>query len=955
MTRRTRQREAILIATFLIIGAAAPGARAETATQAATAPVEIETEYLRYAVSADGTGLHFIDKHSGAEYCSREPATPWLSLRQGGRTYGASAVERTGDRVRVTFGAAGLEVVLRITSRPRYFILEVVSASAEDAEALTFADMRLTLKGTLEEAFSGCALALNLQTNVPELPGPNGRLRALCYPRFGMVGARVAIVGAPTGELRGVLQEVVADAPELPHSPLGGPWALDAPINRGSYLFNFGDLSEKTVGQWVELAKRLGMNQIDFHGGGSFRFGDIRPNPQTYPEGTASLKAVIDKLHEADIAAGLHTYAFFLDKRSKWVSPVPDPRLGKDATFTLAEDLTADATAVPVAESTERMSTTTGFFVMNSVTLQIDDELITYSEIDKQPPYAFTQCQRGAWGTKAAPHDRGAKVHHLKEMFGLFVPDGDSTLFTEVAARTAEVFNECGFDMMYLDALDGEGILGGGEAGWHYGSKFVFEIWKHLERPALMEMSTFHHHLWYVRSRYVAWDHPNRGYKDFVDIHCAANRESARMFLPGHLGWWAVKTWNGSKVEPTYADDIEYLCCKCLATDAGFSLMGVDPGTIRDTPVFQRLGAITRRYEALRHEGRVPESIKAVLARPGQAFTLCDQEGGGYQFRPVAYAKQTVDGLGEGRNTWEIRNAYGRQPVQLRIEALMSVAPYDSSEGVEVADLSRPAEFTERSAAPGVRIDLQRSTAAVKAGDASGCLTGSHNRARRAGTWASVGKHFAAPRDLSKQQALGVWIHGDGQGEVLNFQLRCPAHIVAGVGEHYVPVDFEGWRYFELVEPEGDRCDEFIWPYSGSAYLLYRELVDYRQVSAIRVWYNNLPPGKTATCYLSPVRALPARRVELHNPAVSVNGATILFPVTMASGSYLELRSGGECKLYGAKGELLADVKPRGEIPFLNEGANRIEFRCDPLADVSPRARVCIISEGKPLRPAGER
>jgi len=68
----------------------------------------------------------------------------------------------------------------------------------------------------------------------------------------------------------------------------------------------------------------------------------------------------------------------------------------------------------------------------------------------------------------------GAKVHHLKECFGLFVPDGDSTMFTEVAKSTAKIYNECGFDMIYLDALDGSDILAGGEHAWHLRRKVRF-------------------------------------------------------------------------------------------------------------------------------------------------------------------------------------------------------------------------------------------------------------------------------------------------------------------------------------------------------------------------------------------------------------------------------------------------------------------------------------------------
>jgi hypothetical protein len=77
--------------------------------------------------------------------------------------------------------------------------------------------------------------------------------------------------------------------------------------------------------------------------------------------------------------------------------------------------------------------------------------------------------------------------------------------------------------MIYLDALDGGDTVAGRENAWHYQAKFAFEICRRLEKPAIMEMSTFHHHLWYVRSRMGAWDHPQLSHKQFIDIHCRAN------------------------------------------------------------------------------------------------------------------------------------------------------------------------------------------------------------------------------------------------------------------------------------------------------------------------------------------------------------------------------------------------------------------------------------------------
>ena len=913
--------------------------------------ITLENRHVKYVIGPDGANLHLIDKRAGKDYCVRKPGSHFAQVKKAGSSYDASAVSSADGCLTVEFGRSGVRAVIQAKAGKDYFTLEVLSLTGEQVEELAFPNIRLVLSRD-KDPFVGCALALNLKTNVLEIPGPNTDLRAMCYPRFGFKGAKVAIIGCPHSQLRQVMKDVVSAAKDLPQSPLGGPWALDAEINRGSYIFNFGNLSEDKVDEWIQLARRYGMNQIDFHGGVSFRFGDYRPNPVTYPNGRASLKAVIDKLHAAGITAGLHTYAFLIDKSCPWVTPVPDPRLGKDATFTLAEALTPDATTAPVVESTKDMSAIVGYGVRNSVTLQVDDELIIYSGVSKEPPYAFTGCQRGAHGTKIAPHARGAKVHHLKECFGLFAPDGDSTLLTEVAAKTAETFNECGFDMIYLDALDAEDILGGPENGWHYGSKFVFEICKRLEKPALMEMSTFRHHLWYVRSRMEAWDHPRRGHKRFVDIHCAANEDVRRMFLPAHLGWWAVVTDEGPHVtqdERTYPDDIEYLMCKCLGDDAGVSLVGFGP----DAPAYRRLADIFKQYENLRRADYFRESIKSRLRVPGEEFTLERTSSKKWQFRKAGYAKHKVEGI-DGKSTWETRNKFGRQPVRLRIEALMAAGAYDSPEGVTIADFTKLDEFVGRAARNCVTAHLKPSSAQVKAGAVSGCYTALSTRARPNGAWAMVEKFFSPDLDISQQQALGVWVYGDGQGEILSFQLRSPIHVALGISDHFVKVDFTGWRYFELIEPEGEHTDDYLWPYNPwphkNKYATYREWVNYGRVASLSLWYNNLPEGSEVTCYVSPVKALPLVKNKLRNPKVGIAGREIVFPVEIESGCWLEFNSMSDCKLYAPNGELIGEVKPQGEAPILEPGSNQVEFECGTLPGASARAYVTVITRGEPLR-----
>ena len=909
--------------------------------------ITIENDCVQIVLGADGGNLGFIDKATGTAYGDPQAVPSFARVSQSGQEFPATSASYVAGRLTLSFAEAKAHAVLRVDVQPRYLTFEVLEVSGK-VDALTFLDAQLTLAGALEEPFAACVLALNLQTNVLEIPGPNRRLRATCYKRFGFKGAKIALVAASQAQLREVMKEAVAAAEDLPKSNRGGPWALDSPINRGSYLFDFGDCTEETVDDWIALVKKLGITQIDFHTGRSLRFGDCRPNPELLPNGRASVKAVLDRLERAGIAAGLHTYSFFIAKDTPYVTPIPDPRLGKDATFTLTHDLTLETDIVPVAESTEAMSTTTGFFVRNSVTLQIDDELITYSGISKESPYAFTGCARGAYGTEVAEHAANAKVHHLKECFGLFTPDADSTLLAEVANNTAETFNECGFDMIYLDALDGEDILGGRENSWHYGSKFVFEIANRLNKPALFEMSTFHHHLWYVRARMGAWDHPNRSHKEFIDIHCAANQGGGKMFLPMNLGWWAVKTWGGARREPTYPDDIEYLMVKCLGNSFGFSLMGVNPGNIGAIPAFQRLAPIFRQYEELRHADYFSESVKAKLRVPGDEFTLERTDDGKWQFFPVQYAKHKVLGMDGWTNTWTSTNTFGAQPARLRIEALMAAQPYDSSDAAVIEDFSNPDTLNNRSSQPGVTTSLARSTTEVRGAEQSGCLTVRNEGHAPKGAWSQLGKTFSPTLDLSKTQGLGVWVHGDGKGEVLNLKLKSPGHISHGMGDHYIVVDFTGWRYFELIEHEGDRITGYGWPYGGN-YAIYREDVSFGQIESFALWSNLIPKGKEITCYLSPIKALPVVTNTLRNPTVTIGDRSITFPVEMESGTYLEFNSLEDCKLYGPKGELLAEVQPQGTVPGLQAGENNVEFHAGCTEGLNPRARVVLISRGEAL------
>lgn len=924
--------------------AAEPKAAVAATDEGPAGRIVIDSDLLRYVIGSDGANRAFIDKASGKDYFDASKPSACAHVSIAGKTQPATGARLSADGIiHLTFGTTGAAAI-RPRIYERYVVMELVSADSK-AEWINFVSVPLTLAGSPGEPFAACAMALDLQTNVEPFPQPTKNLSAVAYSKFGFAGAEAAIVACPIAQMRPIMQDVVSASPELPKTKLGGPWALDAEINRGSYLFNFFDLTEQTADEWIGLAKALGMTQIDFHGGNSFRFGDCRPNPKLYPDGYAGLKRTLDKLHAAGIKAGLHTYAFFIAKDTPWVTPVPDPRLASDATFTLAADVTAEAAEIGVVEDTKNMSTITGFFERNSVTLRIDEELIIYTGVRKESPFAFNGCKRGAHGTKVSAHPAGTKAHHLKECFGLFLPDGDSTMLAEVAAKTAEAYNTCGFDMMYLDALDGEDTLGGPQWSWHYGSKFVFELIKRVEKDPVMEMSTFHHHLWYARSRAGAWDHPNRSHKRFIDTHVETNRGYENMFLPAHLGWWAVKTWTGIQNEPTFSDDIEYLCGKCIGHGEGFSIMGVEPATLKTNPAYQRLAGIMKNYETLRHAGHFEEKTRALMREPGKEFHLSEEAGGGWKLQPAAYDKHKVLGLDRWSNHWTTLNPFESQPLKVRIEVLMSAAPYDDPKAMVLLDAEDP-KLSQRKSAAGVELKTEPSTEQVKAGSTSLAMTATAGGASpRSATWAMAGRTYGEPMNLVGHEALGMWVHGDGSGQVLNVQLTSSDHITRGIGDHYIPIDFTGWRYCELLEPEGERWSQYVWPYGG-AYSMFREHVEYSHIANMNLWVNHLPADKPSTCYISSIKGLPLVSAKVANPTLTVNGRRLPFEATIESGSYVECYSPSDCKIYGPNGALLGELRIDGELPELRAGENTIEFTCDGPTDVQPRVRVTVISYG---------
>ena len=154
---------------------------ATTAVFSAEAPagkpvITVGSDSLRVAVGANAHTLEFTDKFSGANYCTRNPSAAFARVKKAGRFFEATTAALTDGRLVLEFGGAGVKATLKVVGAEHSVTMEVHSVTGDGVEEFVFAEVPLTLKGAAEEPFAACALALNLQTNVREIPGASGRL-----------------------------------------------------------------------------------------------------------------------------------------------------------------------------------------------------------------------------------------------------------------------------------------------------------------------------------------------------------------------------------------------------------------------------------------------------------------------------------------------------------------------------------------------------------------------------------------------------------------------------------------------------------------------------------------------------------------------------------------------------------------------------------------------------------
>ena len=284
-----------------------------------------------------------------------------------------------------------------------------------------------------------------------------------------------------------------------------------------------------------------------------------------------------------------------------------------------------------------------------------------------------------------------------------------------------------------------------------------------------------------------------------------------------------------------------------------------------------------KTLDDLRRKKYFKESTLKVLREPRKFFSL-QNDNGKWFFRQAQYPADKFVG---SKNVALVDNQFAAQKPTLRIENLHAVAPYNSEQGIELI------AFDETKAP-------QKQTTVKFADDNL--------------------------LNLKKTLGMGMWIYGDAKGQVVNVCVQCPHYLFGGVAEHFVKIDFTGWKYISWAEAENGMYPDIKWPVYGGAYANYRNTLRYDKIYRIDVMVN----GDVTGLKFRTLKALPVAKSTLTNPKVTLGGSTLSFSDSIPNGCWMQYTGGDKAPVFDVSGEILSEMTVSGTMPEFKQGENNV-------------------------------
>ena len=648
--------------------------------------VVFENRRMTLRIGGDACAKSLVLKGTGEECLSAGERLPLFTSTQNRpfnnqtklihpskrMTYRANRLRRDGDRLVVGFELAPYEAVVKVDCRDDYIVFTLEDFISDTVQERQY--RRLVMDVPPVVGFRVMQLPVAVRRNfgdwVNAVWDDKAAVAVMSVDPFAEIdhedraGCKVLTADLQRGmKLRGGAAAVVAgagreaflDAVDRLEADFGLPRGVAArrsPIINASICWS-DTLYPGNVDKHIELAKRGGFRLMliyytkftDDYGWATI--GDYRPNGKLYPRGYDDIREMLGKIRAAGIKPGLHLLQTHIGLRSRYVTPVADPRLNHTRTFTLAAPLPCGTNECEIAVEENPVDSPRH---PKCRVLQFGGELLHYTDYTTEPPYRFTGCTRGHCATRPQEHPNGqvGGVLDVSEFAGLSCYiDQRTSLQDEVADKIARLYN-CGFEFCYMDGSEGVNPPCGvnvSYAQWRVARKFATP-------PIFTEGAAKSHFGWHLQAGANAFDvFPPEVFKEKISTYPQANAPLMRRnFTRLDFGWWDVTLPGAKPIAKDYAsktgvqpDMWEWGTSRAAAWDCPATIH-LNPGHFLKHPRADDLLEVMRRWEDVRARNWLTAEQKESLKSATQEHHLLVNGKGEYELVEVEELPNVADG-----------------------------------------------------------------------------------------------------------------------------------------------------------------------------------------------------------------------------------------------------------------------------------------------------------------------
>ena len=650
----------------------------------ALSDIVLENDAFKLVVGDDARAKSLVVKATGEETLDNGEGLPLFSVTQerpfnneiklmwpNKRTaYPANRLRREGDRLVVGFEIAPYEALVGVKTGGGYIAFELEGFNC--VRELEYEGLVMDVPPVAR--FRVLQLPVKCRENVGDwlnvvwddraavavvgadpYAEVDHELRAGCETLFADLARGLKLKGGCAAVVAGAGRDAFLSAMDGFERdfnlPRGVQSRRDPRLNASIYWTS--DINPKNVDEHIAMAKRGGLRMMlayfpamikgGGYGGGYKFLGDYDWN-DAYPNGAEDMKSVLSKIKAAGITPGFHTLQTHIGSKSRYVTPVADPRLNLTRRFTLARPVASDGNPQEL-EVLENPTDAPRYAKSPDCTarvLKFGGELFSYEGYTTEPPYRFTGVRRGYWDTAPAAHPRGeiGGVLDVSEYGAVSCYiDQTTDLQDEIAGKIAKIY-DCGFEFCYFDGSEGVNPPCGVNVAlsqWRVASRLA-------KPPVFTEGAAKSHFGWHLQAGANAFDvFPPEIFKEMIVKFPQAEVPIMRKdFTRVDFGWWRlylpgeevtlknVKPYRRVKSIGTQPDMWEFGTSRAAAWDCP-STIQFNLGAASRHPRIDDLMEVMRRWEDVRAKNWLTKEQKELLKSPTKEHHLYLNEKGEYE------------------------------------------------------------------------------------------------------------------------------------------------------------------------------------------------------------------------------------------------------------------------------------------------------------------------------------